>query len=83
MDTDEPSLQTRRMKLSLQYYIKLKVDLYNPAHSCVVNPELRRLLRSKPVAVPTLPWLFQQPSILSTYRISGRETLLPLSSRAC
>ena len=83
MDTDEPSLQTRRLKLSLQDYIRLKADPYNPAHSCVVNPEFRRLLRSKPVAVPTLPWLFQQPSILSTYRISGRETLLLLSSRAC
>ena len=33
METDEPLLQIRRLKLSLQYYIKINANPDNPAHS--------------------------------------------------
>ena len=43
VETGEPSLETRRLKLSLQYYMKMKANPENPAYSCVVNPEYKRL----------------------------------------
>ena len=54
VETGEPSLQTRRLRLSLQYYIKMKANPENPAYSCVVIPEFKRLFRSKPRTIPTL-----------------------------
>ena len=42
------------MKLSLQYYIKMKANPENPAYSCVVNPEYKRLFSNKPGTIPTL-----------------------------
>ena len=110
VETSEPSLETRRLKLSLQYYMKMKANPENPAYSCVVNPEYKRLFNNKPGTIPTLgirlklpledmevdldaisvvrppecpPWLLQQPNVFSTSQISGRETPVPLSSRAC
>ena len=59
VDTGQPSLQTRRLKLSLQYYMKLKANPDNPAYSCVVNPVLHRLLRIKSSAMPTLGFRLQ------------------------
>ena len=35
VETDEPSLETRRLKLSLQYYMKMKANPENPAY-CVL-----------------------------------------------
>ena len=54
VETDEPSLETRRLKLSLQYYMKMKANPENPAYSCVVNPEYKRLFNNKPGTIPTL-----------------------------
>ena len=34
VETGEPSLETRRLKLSLQYYMKMKANPENPAYSC-------------------------------------------------
>ena len=47
VQTGEPSLETRRLKLSLQYYIKMKANPENPAYSCVVNPEFKSLITSQ------------------------------------
>ena len=54
METGEPSLETRRLKLSLQYYMKMKANSENPAYSCVVNPEYKRLFNNKPGTIPPL-----------------------------
>ena len=54
VETGEPSLETRRLKLSLQYYMKMKANPENPAYSCVVNPEYKRLFNNKPGTIPTL-----------------------------
>ena len=51
VDSGQPSLQNCRLKLSLQYYIKLIVNPDNPAYSCVVNPVFQKLFRSKPSAI--------------------------------
>ena len=51
VETGEPSLETRRLRLSLQYYMKKKANPENPAYSCVVNPEL---FNNKPGTIPTL-----------------------------
>ena len=39
MEAHEPSLTTRRLKLSLSYVLKLKSLPENPAYSCVFEPE--------------------------------------------
>ena len=110
METGEPSLETRRLKLSLQYYMKMKANPENPAYSCVVNPEYKRLFNNKPGTIPPLgirlqPHLedmeveldaisvvrspecplgfFNSLIYFLTSQISGRETPVPLSSRAC
>ena len=44
VETGEPSLKTRRLKLSLQYYMKMKANPENPAYSCVVNPEFQEIV---------------------------------------
>ena len=49
-----PSLGTRRLKLSLQYYMKMKANPENPAYSCAVNSEYKRLFNNKPGTIPTL-----------------------------
>ena len=54
VETGETSLETRRLKLSLQYYMKMKANPENPAYSCVVNPEYKRLFNNKPGTIPTL-----------------------------
>ena len=54
METGEPPLDTRRLKLSLQYYMKMKTNPENPAYSCVVNPEFNKLFNNKPGTIPTL-----------------------------
>ena len=54
VETGEPSLETRQLKLSLQYYMKMKANPENPAYSCVVNPEYKRLFHNKPGTIPTL-----------------------------
>ena len=54
METCEPSLETRRLKLSLQYYMKMKANPENPAYTCVVNPEFKRLFNNEPGIIPTL-----------------------------
>ena len=44
VETGEPSLKTCRLKLSLQFYMKMKANPENPAYSCVVNLEYKRLV---------------------------------------
>ena len=39
-EANEPSLELRRQKLSLKYYIKLKANPENPAYDCVFDPPL-------------------------------------------
>ena len=41
-ESNEPSLYTRREKLSLQYTTKLAANPKNPAHNCVFNPKYER-----------------------------------------
>ena len=54
VETGKPSLETRRLKLSLQYYMKMKANPENPAYSCVVNPQYKRLFNNKPGTIPPL-----------------------------
>ena len=44
----EPSLQNRRLKLSLQYAVKLRTNPSNPAYKCVFSPEFERLYEARP-----------------------------------
>ena len=43
IEAHEPSLTTRRLKLSLNYVLKLKSLPENPAYSCVSEPENTKL----------------------------------------
>ena len=44
MEAHEPSLTTRRLKLSLSYVLKLKSLTENPAYSCIFEPENTKII---------------------------------------
>ena len=52
--THEPLLTTHRLKLSLNYVLKLKSLLENPAYSCVFEPENTKLFEESEPKVPPL-----------------------------
>ena len=84
VETGEPSLETRRLKLSLQYYMKMKANPENPAYSCVVNPEYKRLFNNKPGTIPLLgirlqPHLEGTGRCILTDQRKTRGQLCPLS----
>ena len=47
-ESNEPSLYTRREKLSLQYFTKLAANPKNPAHNCVFNSKYERFYNNTP-----------------------------------
>ena len=54
IEAHEPSLTTRRLKLSLNYVLKLKSLPENPAYSCVFEPENTKLFEAAESKVPPL-----------------------------
>ena len=54
VEAREPSLENRRLKLSLQYRVKLKTNPLNPVHACVFHPEYQPLYDSKPTSIRPL-----------------------------
>ena len=54
VEAREPSLENRRLKLSLQYTVKLKTNPLNPAHACIFHPEYQPLYDSKPTSIRPL-----------------------------
>ena len=54
IEAHEPSLTTRRLKLSLNYVLKLKSIPENPAYSCVFEPENTKLFEAAESRVPPL-----------------------------
>jgi ribonuclease HI len=50
----EPSLRSRRLKLALQYIIKLKGNILNPAYKCIFTPGYKRLYEARPTYVRPL-----------------------------
>ena len=53
-ESNEPSLYTRREKLSLQYTTKLAANPKNAAHNCVFNPKYERFYNNTPSAIKPL-----------------------------
>ena len=58
IEAHKPSLTTRRLKLSLNYVLKLKSLPENPAYSCVFEPENTKLFEESESKVPP-SWLNQ------------------------
>ena len=54
VEAREPSLENRKLKLSLQYTVKLKTNPLNPAHACVFHLEYQLLYDSKPTSIRPL-----------------------------
>ena len=54
VEAREPSLENRRLKLSLQCAIKLKTSPLNPAHACVFYPDYQPLYDSTPTSIRPL-----------------------------
>ena len=54
MEAHEPSLTSRRLKLSLNYVLKLKSLPENPAYSCVFEPEDIKLFEESESKIPPL-----------------------------
>ena len=54
IEAHEPSLTTRRLKLSLNYVLKLKSLPENLAYSCVFEPENTKLFEEPESKVPPL-----------------------------
>ena len=53
-ESNEPSLYTRREKLSLQYTTKLAANPKSPAYNCVFNPKYERFYNNTPSAIEPL-----------------------------
>ena len=51
VEADEPSLYSRREKLSLQYAIRLAANPSNPAHEVTFPPNYVNLYEQKPKAI--------------------------------
>ena len=51
VEADEPSLHSRREKLSLQYAIRLAANPSNPAHEVTFPPNYVNLYERKPKAI--------------------------------
>ena len=51
-EASEPSLSCRREKLSLQYFLKLNSNPFNPTHKVVFKPQYKVLFQRKPNAIP-------------------------------
>ena len=54
IEAHEPSLTTRRLKLSLNYVLKLKSLLENPAYNCIFESENNKLFEESESKVPPL-----------------------------
>ena len=57
VEADEPSLYSRREKLSLQYAIRLAANPSNPAHEVTFQPKYVDLYEQKPFGIRILPLL--------------------------
>ena len=53
VEANEPSLNDRREKLSLQFALKLKSNRSNPTYNTVFKPNYFTLFQNKPSAIPT------------------------------
>ena len=53
VEANEPSLNDRREKLSLQFALKLKSYRSNPTYNTVFRPNYFTLFQNKPNAIPT------------------------------
>ena len=53
VEANEPSLNDRREKLSLQFALKLKSNRSNPTYNTVFRPNYFTLFQNKPNAIPT------------------------------
>ena len=53
VEANEPSLNDRREKLSLQFASKLKSNRSNPTYNTVLRPNYFTLFQNKPNAIPT------------------------------
>ena len=51
-EAGEPSLSHRRLKLSMNYYLKLKSLPLNPAYDCVFQPNYKDLYLKNPSVIP-------------------------------
>ena len=51
-EAGEPPLSTRRLKLSLNYYIKLYSEPINPAYDCVIHPKFQEKYDTNPNCIP-------------------------------
>ena len=51
VEADEPSLNTRREKLSFQYAIRIAENQSNPAHEVTFQPKYIGLCESKPNSI--------------------------------
>ena len=54
METGEPSLRDSPVEAEPAILYEDKANPENPAYSCVVNPEYKRLFNNKPETMPTL-----------------------------
>ena len=52
-ETNEPSLYNRRLKLSMQYALKLKSNPSNPTYETVFEPQYKTLFDNKPNMIPS------------------------------
>ena len=52
-EANEPSFYNRRLKLSMQYALKLKSNPSNPTYETVFEPQYKTLFENKPNMIPS------------------------------
>ena len=52
-EANEPSLYNRRLKLSMQYALKLKSNPSNPTYETVFEPQYKTIFQNKPNMIPS------------------------------
>ena len=53
VEANEPSLESRRNKLAVQFLTKLKSNPLNPTYDCVFDTQYERKFENKPTAIPS------------------------------
>ena len=92
---NKPSLYNRRLKLSMQYALKLKSNPLNPTYETVFEPQYKTLFQNKPNMIPSFgirissefkvpdvpPWTFSQPRVLFSLHNDKKSQTDPLVFR--
>ena len=60
VEANKPPLNLRRLKLTLQYVVKLKANIDNQAYDCVFNPQYENLYDNNKICIKSIGFKIQK-----------------------